>query len=175
MLKHRRFPFLMFPVAFAGWFLAMDLAALASGAPLDGGERRVITALVALLMLGIAIRLESVEKGRFSFWLHLFGLLGLWGAIAPNGPGDPAWVVLSVLCMGGALALGRRTYMVFGAIGLHIWLGRLAFEVFRHSMLFPLALSAIGVLLIGSGVWYARNGAEFEKKLRDIIGLEAPT
>ena len=44
--------------------------------------------------------------------------------------------------------LGRRVYAVFGVIGVACYLGDLANKVFRNSLMFPFALSLIGVAVI---------------------------
>ena len=45
----------------------------------------------------------------------------------------------------------------FGAIGIAMYLGYLASTVFQDSLLFPLALSGIGLGVIGLGIWYFRQ------------------
>ena len=47
-----------------------------------------------------------------------------------------------------SIFLMRRAYAVFGALGVTTYLGYLSSVVFAGSVLFPLALSGIGVLLI---------------------------
>jgi hypothetical protein len=46
---------------------------------------------------------------------------------------------------------------VFGVIGLALFLGDLANKVFKDSLLFPFALSPIGVAVIAAGLWYYRH------------------
>jgi hypothetical protein len=53
--------------------------------------------------------------------------------------------------------LGRKVYAVFGVIGIAIYLGDLASKVFKDSLLFPFALSAIGVAVIAAGLFYYRR------------------
>ena len=55
--------------------------------------------------------------------------------------------------------LGRRVFAVFGVIGISIYLGDLANKVFRDSLMFPFALSLIGVAVIAAGLLYHRNQA----------------
>ncbi len=50
-----------------------------------------------------------------------------------------------------AAFLGRRVFAVFGTIGIAFYLGDLADKVFKDSLLFPFALSLIGVAIIASG------------------------
>jgi hypothetical protein len=46
---------------------------------------------------------------------------------------------------------------VFGVIGVSIYLGDLANKVFRDSLMFPFALSVIGVAVIALGLLYHRH------------------
>ena len=46
------------------------------------------------------------------------------------------------------MKLGRVTILVFGVVGVHLYLGHLAYEVFHDSMLFPFALALLGLSLI---------------------------
>ena len=57
-----------------------------------------------------------------------------------------------------SLFLMRRAYAVFGAVGLTMYLGHLAWDVFKDSILFPFALSAVGVALIAFGLLFHKYG-----------------
>jgi len=67
-------------------------------------------------------------------------------------------MVLSVL-------LQRRVFIVFGALGVFGYLGYLAHRVFRDSLLFPFALSLLGILVIYLGIKYQRHREEIERFL----------
>ncbi len=56
-----------------------------------------------------------------------------------------------------AIVIRRRVFMVVGALGVFVYLMYLAGEVFRDSLLFPVALSAIGLAFVLGGVRYARS------------------
>jgi hypothetical protein len=56
-----------------------------------------------------------------------------------------------------AVILTRRTYAVFGAFGVCLHLGHLADVVFKDSLLFPFALSLIGIAVIAAGLFYHRK------------------
>ena len=61
--------------------------------------------------------------------------------------------------------------MIFGAIGAMIYFGHLAYEIFENSILFPFALSFIGLLIIYLGVLYQKNSGWIERKIIGIIPL----
>lgn len=56
-----------------------------------------------------------------------------------------------------AVIIMRRVYAVFGAVGISLYLGHLADVVFKDSLLFPFALSLIGVAVVASGLVYHRK------------------
>lgn len=57
----------------------------------------------------------------------------------------------SVMVIVGVIVV-RRVLVVFGAFGVYGYLGYLAYNVFEDSWLFPIALSAIALLIICLGV-----------------------
>ncbi len=65
--------------------------------------------------------------------------------------------------------IGRRVFTILGAIGVALYLGHLAFELFRDSLLFPLALSAIGLGMVGAGLFWQRHEAAIHRRLRGLV------
>jgi CHASE2 domain-containing sensor protein len=61
-----------------------------------------------------------------------------------------------------AVFLERRAFLVFGAMGVFGYLGHLSYSIFKDSMLFPLALTFIGLLVIFLGVTYQRKRVAIE-------------
>jgi hypothetical protein len=57
-------------------------------------------------------------------------------------------------------------FAVFGGIGVAIYLGNLSHTVFRDSLLFPLALAAIGLGVMAAGVVWQRHEAALGARLR---------
>jgi uncharacterized iron-regulated membrane protein len=69
------------------------------------------------------------------------------------------FIVLSAL-------LQRRVFAVCGALGVAAYLGYLSSKLFSDSLLFPLALTAIGFVLIACGIWWQRNEDRIQATLR---------
>jgi hypothetical protein len=90
-------------------------------------------------------------------------MLAFWGAVSWASGGtalDKAlYCAMNVLLLFVAVFLDRRVYAVFGVIGISFYLGDLANRVFRNSLLFPFALSLIGVGVIAVGLLYYRHQA----------------
>lgn len=101
------------------------------------------------------------RSGDFAFWLHLFGLMMFWGGITATESsseiGKALYCLFNVALLIAALVLMRRVYAIFGAFGICLYLSHLADKVFKDSLLFPFALSLIGVAVIAAGLLYHRK------------------
>jgi hypothetical protein len=166
-----RFPFLVFVMAVMLWFLSMDVGAFVNGDASFGGDGswhsdQVISEVFGLAMMGAAWAIDRrrFESGDFAFWLHLFGIMTFWGAVTST---DSDSEVLQAVYFGlnvglvlWSVFLMRPVYAVFGALGMLLYLGHLAYDVFADSLLFPFALSALGIGVIWVGlVYYKRRVA----------------
>ena len=164
-------------VAFALWFMSMDLTPWVVGVEsFTWDQRAKVSMAFGALMLAAAwlVDLRRWRGGDFAFWLHLFGLMAFWGGLTQQHSGSEfgkaVYCAVNVGLILLSLFLMRRAYAVFGAIGLTLYLGHLADEVFRDSILFPFALSAIGVLIIAAGLFFHRFGA----KIANAVGQRCP-
>jgi hypothetical protein len=166
-LRFYRFPFIVAILAFALWYLTMDLAAWIlvkddSATSYDWMIRRRITMLFGLIVLAVAwmIDLSRRNDEDFAFWLYLAGLLAFWGGLTLSDEstelGKAAYCLINVMLVLVSVFLMRRAFAVFGAFGISIYLGHLANQVFADSLAFPFALSAIGVAIIGAGLMVHR-------------------
>ncbi len=162
-LRFYRFPFIVSIIAFALWFMSMDLTPwIFGGANFDWETRRKVSVWFGLGVIIVAWIVDYRGRGAdFAFWLHLFGLMAFWGAISATESSDELGKALYCLLNVGLLLLAvilmRRVYAVFGAIGICMYLGHLAEVVFKNSLWFPFALSLIGVAVIAIGLLYHRK------------------
>lgn len=162
-LRFYRFPFIVFLAAFALWFLSMDIVPWITGARLrDFETARIVSIWFGLAILCIAVVVNSYQRtGDFAFWLYLFGVLTFWGGISATSGGTALqkalYCTINVGFLFLAVFLGRRVFAVFGTIGIAMYLGDLAEKVFKDSLLFPFALSLIGVAIIAFGLYYHRH------------------
>lgn len=157
-------PFIVFVIAVALWFLSMDLAPWILGVEeLTFAVRRRVSMLFGLAVLGVAwlVDLRRRPQVDTAFWLHLAGLAAFWGGLtlaeSSTEAGKALYALLNVGLIGLAVFLMRRAYAVFGALGVSTYLGHLAQAVFEDSLLFPFALSAIGIAIIAGGLWLHRR------------------
>ena len=174
-LRFVRFPFLTAPVAFALWYLSMDLTPVLFGGG-DGSfawnERLWVSLGFGAVMLLVAYAVDVSQRWRepdYGFWLSFFGLLAFWGGLSLMQGGNEGtafgYGLVNVGLMFVGVVLNRRAFVVFGALGVNGYLGHLAWDVFAQSPLFPFVLSAFGLFVIVCGVVYARKGAAWRTAL----------
>ncbi len=168
-LRFFAFPFILMVAAIALWFLSMDLAALLVKAYtvsdwLSDWELRRRVSLyfgAAMILAAWAIDLKRPAAGDFGFWLHLFGALTFWGAITSASDaaeiGKAIYCLLNIGLIGFAVFLNRRIYAVLGVIGVAMYLGYLAFDVFNDVLAFSFIVSLIGLGVIFAGIFYQRK------------------
>jgi len=162
-----RFPFLVAPIAVALWFMSMDLTPWVFGTEaFTWDQRKLVSLWFGLAMLPMAWGVDARARGDFAFWLHLFGLLAFWGGLSllesDSEVARAVYCLINVALLFLAVFLQRRAYAVFGTLGVTYYLGHLAYVVFEDSLLFPFALSAVGVAIIAAGLLYYRRAADIE-------------
>ena len=173
-LRFYRFSFLIAPVAMALWLLSMDVAPWIFGDPSPSWRlRRLVSVWFGLGMIIVAWTVDVRSRGDFAFWLHLFGLLAFWGGLTTTDSNSElsraVYCLINVGLIGLGLFLQRRAYTLFGGLGVAIYLHHLAERVFRDSLLYPLALSVIGLAMIGAGLLLHRHGAALEQAIRSRL------
>ena len=96
----------------------------------------------------------------FAFWCYLFGLMAFWGGLTSMDSGSELkrfiYLLINVGLVGIAVKLRRSAFLVFGALGVYVYLGHLAWQVFKDSLLFPFILALLGLSLILATVWGQR-------------------
>ena len=155
-----RFGFLTAPLAFSFWFLSMDLAALILGDErMEGDARQWISVLVGVITILVGFVLDRVYSQKaesksedFAFWCYLFGLMAFWGGLTVmDGDSElkrAGYAAVNIALVIIAIKLRRTVFLVFGALGIHIYLGHLAYRVFQDSFLFPFVIAFLGFSLI---------------------------
>jgi hypothetical protein len=170
------FPFLVMIIAFSLWFMSMDLTPWLMGVQEFSWDQRASVSMyfgLAVLAVAWLVDLKRWRGGDFAFWLHLFGLMAFWGGLTSQHSGDELgkalYCAINVALIFLSVFLMRRAYAVFGAVGVTIYLGYLASSVFQDSILFPFALSGIGVLLIVFGLMFHRYGAAVGAEIGELL------
>jgi len=82
-LRFVRFPFLTFPVAFALWFMSMDLTPLIYGrSDFTWNQRLWVSLWFGVAFLVVSFLVDRRTRDDYAFWGYLFGTLAFWGGLS---------------------------------------------------------------------------------------------
>jgi hypothetical protein len=177
LLWRYRFPFMLMPIAVTLWYMSMDLVPflLGDNRPYNWDLYKVVSVYfgLAMTLLAFWVDLRSRASRDYAFWLYLYGVLTFWGGLSLMESGSElsklAYCGINVLLILIGAVLGRRVFAVFGGLGVAFYLGHLSQRVFRDSLLFPFALSLIGLGIIWLGVLWQRREAQWSARLRGFL------
>lgn len=172
LLWRYRLPYMVMPIAATLWYMSMDLTPFVFGADDSWQMRKQVSVFVGLIivLLALWVDLRTRREPDFAFWLYLFGVLAFWGGLsAMNSDSELGKALYALLNIGMILigaALARRVFVIFGGLGVAGYLGHLSYAVFKESLLFPFALTFIGLAVIGLGVLWQRHEKALNARLR---------
>jgi len=172
-LRFVRFAFITAPGAYALWYLSMDGTALLFGRAWNFQNEAHISVLFGLVMLGVAYLLDGERDVDLAFWFYLFGLLTFTGGLSFWGRGSQIGMAMYCLIHLALLVLSivlqRRAFLVFGALGVLLYVGQEASTFFHNSIPFTFALTAIGIGFIAAGLLYKRHEPALARALSPLI------
>jgi hypothetical protein len=168
VLRLRRFPFITFPIAFALWYMSMDLTPLITRTQNFTFEERAWVSVVFGALMLVAAWVIDLRRfaDDYAFWCYLFGLMAFWGGLSAMDSNSELskfiYLLINVALIALSLFLRRRVFLVFGACGAFGYLGHLAWEVFKDSIIFPFVLTLGGLLVIGAGIAWQKKRMQVE-------------
>jgi hypothetical protein len=179
LLWRYRFPFMLMPIAVTLWYMSMDFAPFLTQDVddwrLQEEMRKWVSVWFGILtvLLAFWIDVRSRASRDYPFWLYVFGVIAFWGGLTMmNSDSEVSKFLYCMINLGMVLlgaVLGRRVFAVFGGLGMAFYLGHLSWKVFKDSLLFPFALTMIGLAVIGAGVLWQRNEARWAGRLRAFV------
>lgn len=159
-----RLPFLLMIVAITLWYLQMDLVPFLFNDLDHTWELRKLTSVVAgmvYMLLAFWIDIRSGRKRDYAFWLYLVGVVTFWGGLtamdSDSELGKFVYFCVNLLLLFFGALLVRRVFAVFASIGIALYFYHLADRVFQQSLLFPVALAALGLAIIFAGLYWQRH------------------
>jgi len=170
-----KYPFLVMPIAVTLWYMSMDIAAMLSDGENTWELKKLVSMYSGLLMIGLAIWVDIRARGKadYAFWIYLFGVVAFWGGLSSQNSGDELakffYFLINLLMIGIGVTLVRRVFVVFGALGACGYLGHLASSVFKDSLLFPIALTAIGLGIVYLGVFWQKHEKAITEQSRKLL------
>lgn len=182
LLWRYRLPFMVMPIALTLWYMSMDLTPFLFRAEDQSlALRKMVSLWFGLLMLLLALwtDIRSRHGKDFAFWLYLFGLFAFWGGLSmmqsDSQVGKFIYLCINLLLIACGAILSRRMFAVFGGLGVTGYLGQLAYGVFKNSLLFPFALTAIGLGVVSLGILWQRHEPRIAAQLLGLLPMAAQT
>jgi hypothetical protein len=182
MLWRYKLPFMVMPVAITIWYMSMDVAnALMQNEGFDWKFTRDVSLVFGLGTIAMAMwvdartrRARSVHwRKDFAFWLYIMGAVMFWSGLTMQDSGSEigkfVYALINIAMVFGGAAIGRRVFTVFGALGVAGYLGYLSHRVFNNSLMFPFALTLLGLGVVALGVWWQRNETKINARLARYV------
>ena len=178
LLYFNRFAFLAFPIALTLWYMCADLYSLIFYVN-NSAWLSTFSLYFGLLVIASAIYIDfkwdENKIGRdYAFWIYLAGVplfwIGLTSLDTQSELTRALYCLTNLIMIIVSVFLNRRIFTVFGAAGVIIYLGHLAFSLFENSLGFPIALVFLGILIIVGATQWAR----VEKKLTHHLEAYLP-
>ncbi|MCP4470317.1 MAG: DUF2157 domain-containing protein [Gammaproteobacteria bacterium] len=170
-----KYPFLVMPIAVTLWYMSMDVAVMIMGDYYDFEFRALVSMYFGMLMIFAAFWIDVRSEGNvdYAFWLYIFGVMAFWGGMTAQESDSELskffYFCINLFMITLGVVIVRRVFVVFGAIGACLYFSHLAREVFEDSWLFPIALTAIGLLIIYLGVIWQKNEKALTEKARSFL------
>lgn len=187
MVYWYRLPFLLMPVAVTLWYMSMDLVPALLRLFGDIGNydsnywwsywelKQQVSLWFGLAMMAIAFIVDMRNKTDkdFSFWLYLGGVCAFWGALTSMSSDSELnkffYCCINLLMILAGSVLAQRVFVAFGSFGVAIYLGHLSYSVFKNSVLFPFALTFIGLVIIVIGICWQRYEQRINHFLQQLL------
>ena len=178
LLWRYKLPFMVMPVAVTLWYMNMDMAhMLMQKEGFDWEFTRDVSMVFGLVTCAIAVWVdlrtrtatEAEDRQDFAFWLYLFGAIMFWCGLSLRDSDSELnkflYGLINVFLVFLGAAIGRRVFTVLGGLGVAGYLGYLAHRVFQDSLLFPFALTLLGLAVVALGIWWQRHEAAIHARL----------
>ena len=162
-LRRVRFFALGAPIAIALVALLIHLGSALGDPDLTWYVGPYYQIVIACATLGIAYAIDRRQPPRedYAVWFYLAGVVMLFVGYAEVwsriGPWRHAFALVAVSLVIASLYLRRRVLVVAGGVAAFGYLGYLAFDVFRRVVAMPVAIAALGLLVIVTAVWVQRR------------------
>ena len=130
-------------------------------------EKKIVSCTFGFCVLVCSYLVDrKFKKTDFAFWTYLYGMLSFWVGLSMMDSNSElskfVYCLLNLLFIILSLYLRRKVFMIFGVIGVFGYVSHLAWEVFKDSHLFPVALIILGLGIMSLGVKYQKNKTNIE-------------
>ena len=165
LLALTRFPLIFLVVAGLVHFIALAIGGIASA------DLAVVTSATCGIFILLGIGLSLYGKKQYTFWLKLYGLVGLLVGFtilfstSENTLFGILFLAVYLIMIAFSVHFQEVIYLVFGVIGVYTYIIRLIFDYLEDIVYFPLVLGIIGISIVVLAVLYQRyRGRIFRDK-----------
>lgn len=168
-------PLMIMPIILNAWYGSLALTTLLLVRPLDFELTLDISLLfgVGINILGFILDVRHSSEQDDAFWPYLLGSFFLWlgltGLFFDDQYPGILYALASILLIGTGILLSRRSFIVFGTLGIAIYLISLATNFFAHSIFFPIALITIGIVFIQLGIFWQKNAGLLTERYQRFL------
>ena len=161
-----RFSLISLVVAGLVHFIALSIGGIVSA------DLALVTSVTCGVFILLGIGLSSRLKNQYSFWLKLYGLVGLqvgFTTLFSNSENvlfGLLFLAVYLIMIVFSIRFQEVIYLVFGIIGVYTYIIRLIFDYLEDTVYFPLVLGIIGISIVVLAVLYQRyQGSIFRRKV----------
>lgn len=131
-------------------------------------HRKLVSLWFGLAMIAMAYFIDKRSQSDFAFWVYLFGTIAFWGGLSLMKSDSELskflYFLINLLLIAASVFLRRKVFIVFGAAGAFGYIGHLASDIFKDSILFPFALTLAGIVVLLLGIFLHKRGSEIEAR-----------
>jgi len=126
-----------------------------------------------MIVVAFWVDIRTRHEKDYAFWIYLFGVLAFWCGLSSMRSDSELnkfiYMCINLLMIVVGAILSRRVFAVFGGLGIAGYLGHLAYSVFKDSLVFPFALTLIGLAVIFIGIVWQRHEEGLTARMRALL------
>jgi len=151
-----RFSLISLVVAGLVHFITLAIGGITSA------DLAVVTSATCGIFILLGIGLSLYGKKQYTFWLKLYGLVGLLVGFtilfstSENALFGILFLAVYLIMIAFSVRFQEVIYLVFGVIGVYTYIIRLIFDYLEDTVYFPLVLGIIGISIVVLAVLYQR-------------------
>ncbi len=176
MLYFVAFPFLTAPLTFSLWYIALEFTSFwltaQNNVPNHWALQQQVSLWFGCMMILGSFWVDRRTQEDFAFWGYLFGLSAAWGSLTSLTLSQGLslnYLLINILLLVLSVILKRQIFIIFGSIGVILYLGYLTYQVFANAPFFPFILTLFGLFIIFIGVQYQRHQLAIENAILAIL------
>jgi hypothetical protein len=166
---------ILMPILGLAWYITIDVADffLQAKTHFDIHSEFSMMFGITALITALWIDLKNSSYIDYSYWFYGFGLVAFWSGLSIEYfRYEMAWIlylVINIVLLFLGLLLNKHIFILFGGLGTSIYLGHLAYDVFKDRLLLPFILTAIGLFIMTIGILIQKKRQCIEQFLKNKL------